>query len=86
MKLKSNQRKDSAERVVQDIRRATRRHYSIEDKIRIVLSGLRGEDSIAELYRKQGIPSLPWIPNNTQLPRFLTPSPTRQPMRLEIFA
>ena len=73
MKLKSNQRKASAERVVQDIRRATRRHYSTEDKIRIVLSGLRGEDIIAELYRKQGIPSLPWIPKNTQLPKFLTP-------------
>ena len=72
MKLKSNQPKASAVRVVQDIRRATR-HYSTEDKIRIVLSGLRGEDSIAELYRKQGIPSLPWIPNNTQLSRFLTP-------------
>jgi transposase len=55
MKLKSNQRKASAERVVQDIRRATRRYYSTEDKIRIVLSGLRGEDSIAELCRKEGI-------------------------------
>jgi transposase len=44
--------------VVKDIRRATRRHYSTEDKIRIVLSGLRGEDSIAEMYRKQGITSL----------------------------
>ena len=42
MKLKSNQPKASAERVVQDIRKATRRHYSNEDKIRIVLSGLRG--------------------------------------------
>ena len=55
MKLKSNQPKASAEQVVQDIRRATRRHYSTEDKIRIVLSGLRGEDSIAELCRKEGI-------------------------------
>jgi len=59
MKLKSNQPKASAEQVVKDIRRATRRHYSTEDKIRIVLSGLRGEDSIAELCRKQGISSLP---------------------------
>ena len=49
MKLKSNQPKATAEQVVKDIRRATRRHYSTEDKIRIVLSGLRGEDSIAEL-------------------------------------
>ena len=55
MKLKSNQPKASAEQVVKDIRRATRRHYSTEDKIRIVLSGLRGEDSIAELCRKEGI-------------------------------
>jgi transposase len=43
MKLKSNQPKAPAEQVVKDIRRATRRHYSTEDKIRIVLSGLRGE-------------------------------------------
>ena len=55
MKLKSNQPKASAEQVVKDIRRATRRYYSTEDKIRIVLSGLRGEDSIAELCRKEGI-------------------------------
>ena len=44
--------KRSAEHVVKDIRRATRRHFSSEDKIRIVLDGLRGEDSIAELCRK----------------------------------
>jgi len=43
------------ERVAKDIRRATRRHFSAEDKIRIVLDGLRGEDSIAELCRKEGI-------------------------------
>ena len=43
------------ERVVKDIRRATRRHFSAEDKIRIVLDGLRGDDSIAELCRKEGI-------------------------------
>jgi len=41
--------------VVKDIRRATRRHFSAEDKIRIVLDGLRGDDSIAELCRKEGI-------------------------------
>jgi len=40
---------------VKDIRRATRRHFSAEDKIRIVLDGLRGEDSIAELCRREGI-------------------------------
>ncbi len=49
MNMKSIQPKVPAEQVVKDIRRATRRHYLAEDKIRIVLSGLRGEDSIAEL-------------------------------------
>ena len=44
-----------AEQVVKDIRRATRKLHSSEEKIRIVLSGLRGEDSIAELCRKEGI-------------------------------
>ena len=47
--------KRPAEAVVKDIRRATRRHFSVEDKIRIVFDGLRGEDSIAELCRKEGI-------------------------------
>ena len=37
-----------AETVIRDIRRATRRHFSAEEKIRIVLEGLRGEESIAE--------------------------------------
>jgi transposase len=55
MNMKSNQSKAPAEQVVKDIRRATRRHYSAEDKVRIVLSGLRGEESIAELCRKEGI-------------------------------
>ena len=47
--------KDRAEKAIRDIRRATRRSYSAEEKIRIVLEGLRGEDSIAELCRKEGI-------------------------------
>jgi len=42
-------------KVVRDIRRATRKQYSAEEKIRIVLEGLRGEDSIAELCRREGI-------------------------------
>jgi hypothetical protein len=46
---------DMAEKVVKDIRRATRKQYSAEEKIRIVLEGLRGEDSIAELCRREGI-------------------------------
>ncbi len=48
-------KKDSAEKAIRDILRATRRQYSAEEKIRIVLEGLRGEDSIAELCRKDGI-------------------------------
>ena len=51
----SSAKKRPAEQVVKDIRRATRRHFSAEDKIRIVLDGLRGDDSIAELCRKEGI-------------------------------
>jgi transposase len=47
--------KTPAEQVVRDIRRATRKHHSVEDKIRIVLEGLRGEDSIAGLCRREGI-------------------------------
>jgi len=47
--------KESADAVVKEIRRATRRRFSAEDKIRIVLDGLRGEDSIAELCRREGI-------------------------------
>jgi transposase len=48
-----------AEKVVRDIRRATRRQYSAEEKIRIVIAGLRGEESIAELCRKEGINQKP---------------------------
>jgi transposase len=55
MNTKNRTQKDSAEKTVRDIRRATRRNYSAQEKIRIVLEGLRGEDSIAELCRKEGI-------------------------------
>jgi transposase len=55
MSSKSTKPKAPAATVVKDIRRATRRHFSAEDKIRIVLEGLRGDDSIAELCRKEGI-------------------------------
>jgi transposase len=47
--------KPPAEDMIRDIRRATRRHFSAEEKIRIVLEGLRGEESIAELCRREGI-------------------------------
>ena len=55
MRQKSISLKDGAETAVRDIRRKTRKQYSAEEKIRIVLSGLRGEDSIAELCRREGI-------------------------------
>ncbi len=55
MSQKSGPVKELAEKVVKDIRRATRRHFSAEDKIRIVLEGLRGEESIVELCRREGI-------------------------------
>jgi transposase len=56
MRQKQRPEKEPAETVVKEIRRATRKHYSAEEKIRIVLEGLRGEDSIAELCRREGIP------------------------------
>src|SRR5689334_9601472 len=49
--------KAPAEQVIKEIRRATRRQFSAEEKIRIVLEGLRGEDSIAELCRREGVAS-----------------------------
>jgi transposase len=55
MRQKSETPKPPAEQVVKDIRRATRKQYSAEEKIRIVLEGLRGEYSIAELCRREGI-------------------------------
>jgi len=55
MRSKRANSKAPAERVVKDIRRKTRRQFSAEEKIRIVLEGLRGDDSIAELCRKEGI-------------------------------
>ena len=57
MRQKPGPAQEPAEIVVKEIRRATRKHYSAEEKIRIVLEGLRGEDSIAELCRREGIPS-----------------------------
>ena len=48
-------RKKSSEKLVRDIKRNTRRKYSSEEKIRIVIEGMRGETSIAELCRREGI-------------------------------
>jgi transposase len=55
MRQKSNSTPASSETLVRNIRRATRKHHAAEEKIRIVLDGLRGETSIAELCRREGI-------------------------------
>lgn len=47
--------KNEADRSIRNIKRTTRRKFGEEEKIRIVLAGLRGEDSIAELCRREGI-------------------------------
>src|SRR3954462_10473599 len=57
MKQTSGPARKPAEAVIKDIRRATGRQFSSEEKIRIVLEGLSGEDSIAELCRREGIAS-----------------------------
>ncbi len=55
MRQKSQTRQTGAAKALKDIRRAARKQYSAEEKIRIVLDGLRGEESIAELCRREGI-------------------------------
>ncbi len=55
MRQKPAGRQSSSENIIRDIKRKTRKQYSAEEKIRIVLDGLRGEDSIAELCRREGI-------------------------------
>jgi len=55
MRQKPQTRQTAADKTIKDIRRATRKQYSAEEKIRIVLDGLRGEETIAELCRREGI-------------------------------
>ena len=55
MRQTSGTGRRSSEKIVKDIKRATRKQYSCEETIRIVLDGLSGEDSIAELCRREGI-------------------------------
>jgi len=51
MRQKQSRRRSSSDQIIRDIKRKTRKQYGAEEKIRIVLDGLRGEDSIAELCR-----------------------------------
>ena len=55
MRPKRETHSNEAEKAVWDIRRAARRQFAAEEKVRLVIAGLRGEDSIAELCRKEGI-------------------------------
>ncbi len=55
MNKKSGISKDAADKLVGGIKRKTRKHYSAEEKIRVVLAGLRGQESIAALCRREGI-------------------------------
>ena len=55
MNKTSGTSKDAADKLVRGIKRKTCKHYSAEEKIRIVLAGLRGEESIAVLCRREGI-------------------------------
>ena len=55
MNKKSGTSKGAADKLVKNIRRKTRQTYSAEEKIRIVLAGLRGEESISVLCRREGI-------------------------------
>jgi transposase len=55
MNKKSGTSKEAADNLVRGIERKTRKHYSAEEKIRVVLAGLRGEESIAALCRREGI-------------------------------
>ena len=55
MRQKQSRRRSSSDQIIRDIKRKTRKQYGAEEKIRIVLDGLRGEDSIAELCRREGI-------------------------------
>jgi transposase len=64
MRQTTGTRKSPGEKLVKDIKRAKRKQYSSAEKIRIVLDGLRGEDSIAELCRREGISQGIYFPPN----------------------
>ena len=71
MRQKSSPPETPSERLVRDIRRATRKQYSAEVKIRIVLDGLRGEVSIAQLCRREGIAESLYYVSGAPPPRCL---------------
>ncbi len=74
----AKEEKVSAEQVVRDIRRQTRKKYSAEEKIRIVLEGLRGEESIAELCRREGInPNMYYKWSEVNRPNEFSPARSR---------
>ena len=55
MKAKLTTKRTKGEKIIKNIRRATRKQYSAEEKSRIVLDGLRGVESIADLCRQEGV-------------------------------
>jgi transposase len=61
----TSKKKQSTEAAVREIRRRTRRKFAPEEKVRIVLEGLRGEQNISELCRREGIAANlpPWAPH-----------------------
>ena len=63
MRSKMETHSDEAEKRVRDIRRATRRQFSAEEKVRIVIAGLRGEDRVAELCARRRISSRSFWPS-----------------------
>jgi transposase-like protein len=80
MNKKSGTSKDAADKLVRGIKRKTRKQYSAEEKIRIVLAGLRGEESIAALCRREG-----WCQTNANQSLFAqiaTGSPRKKPTPL----
>ena len=68
MRSKTDTHSEEAEKAVRDIRRATRRQFAAEEKVRIVIAGLRGEDSIAELLPQRGHQPDPLLPLVEGLP------------------
>ena len=85
MRHKSMSKNDPAERAVRDIRRKTRRQYSAEEKIRIAVSGLRGEESIAALSRHEGIAEGLYCSSSKEfLEASSDPSKQSESLRLEV--